>query len=468
MTLVAGVDSSTQSTKVEVRDLETGALVASGRAAHPSTGSAPVSESDPAVWWAAFEQAWAAAGAPEVAAISVAGQQHGCVALDAAHEVIRPAMLWNDTRSAPDAGWCVKQRGAEWWANEVGSVPVASFTVTKLSLLHRSEPGAWDRIARLCLPHDYVTWRLRGGGDTPIVTDRGDASGTGYWSPRTGSYDAEILSIIDKDRDWSGVLPTVAGPLDRVGSWGATVVGPGTGDNMAAALGVGLRPGDVCVSIGTSGTVFAVSDTATADASGAVAGFADATGRYLPLVCTLNAGKVIDTFARLLGVDHAEFSALALAAGATAGGPVLLPYFDGERTPNRPKATGVLSGLRNDVTRAGLARSVVEGVLCGLIDGIEALAAAGASGDARLVLVGGGARMAAVPQILADLTGRTVEVCDTDELVALGAARQAAAVLTGGWPSWAAGVGAQVAPTTTAEGRVEVRERYADRREREA
>jgi xylulokinase len=468
MTLVVGVDSSTQSTKVEVRDLETGVLVATGRAAHPPTGSAPVSESDPAAWWTAFEEAWAVAGAPEVAAISVAGQQHGCVALDAAGDVIRPAMLWNDTRSAPDAGWCVKQRGAEWWAHEVGSVPVASFTVTKLSLLHRSEPEAWDRIARLCLPHDYLTWRLRGSGDTPIVTDRGDASGTGYWSARTGSYQAEILSIIDKERDWSGVMPAVAGPLERAGTWGSAVVGPGTGDNMAAALGVGLRPGDVCVSIGTSGTVFTVSDTPTADASGAVAGFADATGRYLPLVCTLNAGKVIDTVARLLGVDHEHFSALALEADAEAGRPVLLPYFDGERTPNRPKATGVFSGLRHDITREALARSVIEGVLCGLIDGIDALAAAGAAGDGRVVLVGGGARMAAVPQILADLTGRPVEVCDTDELVALGAARQAAAVLTGGWPSWAAGVGVEVAPTTTADQRAEVRERYAERREREA
>src|SRR5215210_2082615 len=212
--LVAGVDSSTQSTKVEVRDAETGDVVGRGSAPHPPT-SPPRSEQDPHAWWAAFEAAWERAGSPEVEAISVAGQQHGMVVLDAHREVIRPAKLWNDTETAPDAGWLIKQLdgGAAQWASAVGSVPVASFTSTKLSWLHRSEPASWARLAHVLLPHDWMTFRLTGA----LVTDRGDASGTGYWSPTSGEYQWDILSIIDKDLDWSKVVPRVASPTETIG-----------------------------------------------------------------------------------------------------------------------------------------------------------------------------------------------------------------------------------------------------------
>jgi xylulokinase len=178
--LVLGVDSSTQSTKVEVRDADTGRLVAAGHAAHPPT-SPPRSEQDPEAWWDALHQAVAAAGpsARDVAALAVAGQQHGLVVLDAGDRVVRPAKLWNDTESAPDARWLVDQLadggsgtgGEAAWAAACGSVPVAAFTITKLSWLHRSEPDAWSRVARVCLPHDWLTWKL--GGE--FVTDRGDA-----------------------------------------------------------------------------------------------------------------------------------------------------------------------------------------------------------------------------------------------------------------------------------------------------
>ena len=200
---------------------------------------------------------------------------------------------------------------------------------------------------------------------------------------------------------------------------------------MAAAIGVGLRSGDVVVSIGTSGTVYAVAERPTADPTGAVAGFADATGRFLPLVCTLNATKVTDTMARLLGVDHAGFDALALAAAAGAGGVTLVPHFDGERTPNRPDATGTLSNLRTDATREQVARAAVEGVVCGLLDGLDTLREAGVptpvdGGDGRLLLVGGGARSAAYRTVLADITGLPVHVPAGDQHVARGACIQAA------------------------------------------
>jgi len=467
--LVAGVDSSTGSTKVEVRDADTGALVAQGSAPHPAT-TPPRSEQDPAAWLAAFEAAWEQAGAPAVAAVSVAGQQHGMVVLDADRQVVRPAKLWNDTETAPDAGWLLKQlpgRAADW-AAACGSVPVAAFTVTKLSWLHRSEPDAWARVAHVVLPHDWLTYRLTG----QLVTDRGDASGTGYWSAATGEYRFDLLGIVDGERDWSTVVPRVLGPLEAAGAWGDVAVACGTGDNMAAALGSGLQPGDVAVSLGTSGTAYTVSATPTADATGAVAGFADATGRYLPLVCTLNATKVTDAIGRLIGADHAELDALALAGAPGAGGVVLLPYLDGERTPDRPKATGVLAGLRSDVDRGQLARAAFEGVLCGLLDGVDALGRVCAVGDGRLVLVGGGSRSAAYRQLLADLSGRPVHVPEATEHVAAGACVQAAALLHQRDPdevsaAWGLGQGRTVEPTLAPDAVEAIRAAYAARRDAE-
>ena len=257
LTLVAGVDSSTSATKVVVRDVDDGRVVASGSRPHPAT-QPPRSEQDPAAWWAAFEGAWADAGSPDVAAIAVAGQQHGLVVLDGDRSVVRSAKLWNDTESAADAAWLIDQLegGAAAWAAACGSVPVAALTITKLSWLHRREPESWDRLAHVVLPHDWLTAQLTGR----LTTDRGDASGTGYWSPADDSYRFDLLDLVDSGRDWAGVVPDVLGPREHAGEWRGAVVAPGTGDNMAGALGIGLRPGDVAVSLGTSGTVYTVSD----------------------------------------------------------------------------------------------------------------------------------------------------------------------------------------------------------------
>jgi xylulokinase len=460
--LVAGVDSSTTATKVEVRDLQTGHVVGGGSSPHPPT-QPPRSEQWPSAWWEAFDAAWARAGDPDVAAISVAGQQHGMVALDGARRVIRPAKLWNDTESAPEAAWLIGRLpgGRQAWADTCGLVPVASFTITKLAWLHRHEPEAWERLAHVVLPHDWLTLELTGR----LVTDRGDASGTGYWSAASGTYRHELLALVDPERDWSGVVPEVLGPLEAAGEWNSALVGPGTGDNMAGALGVGLRPGDVVVSIGTSGTVYGVSDDPTADASGIVAGFADATGRHLPLVCTLNATKVTDAVRRLLGVDHQELDRLVLAGAPGAGGLTLLPYLDGERTPDRPNATGVLAGLRSDVGREQLARAAVEGVVCGLLDGLDALAAFAPIGG-QLIVVGGGARSRAYRQVLADLSGREVLVPHVREQVAAGACVQAAAAATSSDPAdvadaWELGSGNVVEPGPGTAAAGDVRAAYA-------
>jgi xylulokinase len=458
MSLVLGIDSSTQSTKIEVRDSDSGRLVGHGWAPHPAT-SPPCSEQDPETWRVALVTARAEVGHVKgFAAMSVAAQQHGLVVLDEAGDLLRPAKLWNDTQSAPDAGWLLGQLdgGAAAWADACGSVPVAAFTITKLSWLHRTEPEVFARITNVLLPHDWLALRLTG----ELGTDRGDASGTGYWSAATGKYRLDLLELVSSDIDWAAALPPVLGPEAAMG----------TGDNMAAALGLGLRPGDVAISLGTSGTVFAVSDAPTADPTGAVCGFADATGRYLPLVCTLNATKVTDATAHLLGVDLPALDQMALSVDAGAGGIVFVPYLDGERTPNRPDATGTITGLRSDVGREQLARSAFEGVVCGLLDGLDALGAAGVATDGRLFLVGGGAHSAAYRQILADLAQRPIVVTAEDELVALGACVQAAARVSGApiadlQDAWALGMGTTFAPALDADRAAEVRAAYASARD---
>ena len=461
MTLVAGVDTSTQSCTVVVRDAETGAAVRSGRATHPAG-----TEVAPQAWEEALHAAAEAAGGlADVEALGVAGQQHGFVALDEAGEVLRPALLWNDTRSAPQARTLIEELGgADAWAEATGSVPVASFTVTKARWVAENEPELAERTAAVCLPHDWLTWRLLGGGalDT-LATDRGDASGTGYYDPVAGEYRRDLLT---RALGHDAVLPRVLEPNGTAGT--ATVLAPGallsagTGDNMGAALGLGAEVGDVVLSIGTSGVASVVSSTPTSDPTGIVAGFADATGRYLPLVCTLNAARVLDAAAQLLGVDHPTLSDLALSAPAGADGLVVVPYLEGERTPDLPLASGAVHGLTlGTATPAHLARAAVEGVLCGLADGLDALRACGVE-VRRVLLVGGGARSEAVRRTAPAVLGCEVLVPPEAEAVADGAARQAAWALSGAGepPAWeAAGVESYQTDVVPA-----VRERYAEAR----
>ncbi|NGY66336.1 xylulokinase [Lentzea sp. NEAU-D13] len=454
MTLVAGVDSSTQSCKVVVREAETGKLVREGRAAHPDG-----TEVHPSHWWTALQSALSdAGGLDDVAALSVAGQQHGMVCLDEDGDVVREALLWNDTRSAAAAAALTDELGASSWASRIGLVPVASFTITKLRWLAQHEPANAKRTAAVCLPHDWLTWRLRGTGDlADLVTDRSDASGTGYFDSVAGEYVPDLVSLGLGRSDV--VLPRVLGPSESVS--GPVRLGAGAGDNAAAMLGVG---GGVVVSLGTSGVVTATSDVRAADASGIVAGFADATGRYLPLACTLNAARVLDATARMLGVDLARLSALALSAKPGAEGVVLVPYFEGERTPNLPDATGALHGLTlTNATPANIARAAVEGMLCGLAVGLDALAAQGAD-VSGVRLVGGAAASPAVREIAPVVFGVPVTVPAPGEYVADGAARQAAWTLTGDSapPEWT------LAESTRHEADAvpEIRARYGEAAER--
>jgi xylulokinase len=467
--LVAGVDSSTQSTKVVIVDAETGELVGSGTSPHVVTGSGGARESDPACWEGALASALAealssasAGGAGtrqvspgDVAAISVGAQQHGLVVLDDGGRPVRPAVLWNDTRAVQEAADLVaKLGGPVQCARTVGSVLTPAFTAAKWAWLRRLEPASAHEARGLCLPHDYLTGLLtgvlprsngpsgsfsdraaRGGGASErsgLVTDRSDVSGTGWWSPVGERYEESVLAHLGIS---SEMLPRVLGHGEPAGEvptpaaeWSGlsagTVVGPGAGDNAAAALALGLEAGEAAVSLGTSGTVFVVAPSPSADPEGVVAGFASASGAYLPLVCTLNATVAVDRVAGWLGLSRDDV--------VPSGEVVFLPWLDGERTPNLPGASGILAGLRHDTDLRSVLQAAYEGAVAALLAGLERIESwATLREGAPLLLVGGGARSAVWRETLRRLSGRGVVVPEAGELVALGAAVQAAAVLEG-------------------------------------
>ncbi len=430
--LVAGVDSSTQSTTVVIVDTSTGLRVASGKAAHVVTGTDGARETDPEVWWGALGEALAATGrARDVAAISVGAQQHGLVVLDAAGRPLRPAILWNDTRSGPQTEWLIAALGRETWASRIGTVPVPSITVTRWAWLREMEPDVATATRFIRLPHDFLTERLTGRG----VTDRGDASGTGWWSTATDAYDPGILALPGIDLDVAmlpEVLPAdgIAGHVtqaaaEALGIPAGIPVGPGSGDNAAAALGLGLRSGAPLISLGTSGVATAVSEQRAIDPSGMIAGFADATGRFLPLTATLNCTLAVDRVAGWLGLER--------EAVAPSDGVVVLPWCDGERTPSLPAAEATVLGLRHDTTPGAILCATYEGAVLGLLDALDGIGACAdpLDPDAPVVLVGGGARGTTWQRTVQRLSGRAVRVPTDPDLVARGAAVQAAAALAG-------------------------------------
>lgn len=458
MRAVIGVDSSTQSCKVLAVDAESGGILSAGSAPHPDGTSI-----DPALWTAALEKAWLDAGIPAVAGndavigVGVAAQQHGMVALDQANVPVLDALLWNDTRSAEAAAAMRDELGPEAWIEASNVVPVASFTLSKLAWLARHEPAAADAVARVVLPHDWLNFQLSGS----FSTDRSDASGTAYFNAVTNEYRTDLLQ-----RFFGRIpeLPPVLEPSGRAGfvleKWGTprAVLSAGAGDNAGAALGLGLKPGEIVVSIGTSGTVFTTSETPTHDPSGAVAGFADATGNHLPLLAMINSARVLAASAGMLGVDLPAFDRLAQDAEPDASGLTLLPYLDGERTPNLPGAHGSLLGMsRANMSAANVARASVLGVLNSLADALEIMESHGVRVD-RVLLIGGGSKSRALRQAAASVFGVPVDVPAAREYVALGAARQAAWAATGELPEWERRIDESFEPS--GEWGSEVRGRY--------
>jgi len=443
MTLVAGIDSSTQGCKVTVRDLETGARLREGKASHPAATIV-----DPEVWWTALLTAVnRAGGLADVDAIAVSGQQHTPIFLDATGAAVSDSPLWNDTGSHAQMMDLNNELGRDEWIRRTGLPLTLSDTVTKIRWLRDVDPDAVRRTEAVAVVHDWLTWRLMGfgpgtGGIEHLTTDRSEASGTAYWSGDTGEY---TLDLFEHAFGKQALLPRVLGPLDTAGVTGSGIpgipagitIGVGSGDNAAAALALGLEEGDAVLSLGTSGVVYTRTAKPVHDYAGYVCSYADATGDHLPLVATLNAARNFDVGAALLGCSHAELSELALQATPGSEGLTLLPYFEGERTPDLPHERGSLhKATLANLTRANFARAVIEGTLASQVAMLDALQDCGVN-PKRLLLIGGGAQSPAVQQILAQMVPIPVAVPEPDEYVTKGAAMQAAVTLSGSFPTWA-------------------------------
>jgi xylulokinase len=438
---VAGVDCSTQATKVVVVDAETGAFLASGRCENIVHRAGAASETDPENWWQSLRTALERTGyADRIAAISIAAQQLGVVTLDRDKNPVRPAILWDDTRSAHTATELRQALGgAPEWARLVGTQPMAGLSVCSWAWLKRHEPENINRTAFVRLPHDFLTERLTGQD----VTDRGDASGTGWWSGQTGDYVQEVLNLPQVQLERS-MLPRIIGPSETAGQVlpeaarftglpAGIAVACGTGDNMAAALALASDTGTPVISLGTSGTAYVRSHVPAADPTGQVLADASASGDFLPLTCTLNATLAVDNFARLLGITREDVSRRTNV--------VVLPYLSGERLPDYPLARGAITGIDHATTASQILLAAYEGVAYSLVRSLDALElhSSGIDPDAPIILVGGGARGKVWQDTIVRLSGRELIVPVCEELAAWGAAVQAAAVLAGEHPDTIAG-----------------------------
>eukprot|EP00892_Ulva_mutabilis_P008976 jgi/Ulvmu1/6450/UM003_0080.1 len=434
MPLYLGLDVGTQSCKAVVWDSKQRRVVSSGQKAYDVISTRPgQAEQNPQTWIDAVQESTAAAlhsvDSTAVAAVGVSGQQHGLVALDSQNRVIRPAKLWCDVEAAPQA---TRLSAA------LGHTVVAGFTAPKLLWIEAEEPGNFERIATVLLPHDYVNFWLTG----TLTMECGDASGSGLFDVHARTHDNDAISRVLPTL--SGAFPDLVGPNESVGAVRAeaaaalglpagVAVAPGSGDNMMSALGVGaVAEGDLVVSLGTSGTLFCPADKPVFDKSGQVAPFCDATGKWLPLLCTMNCTQPPEEVRRLFSLPLADITAAAAAAPPGCDGVNFLPYLAGERTPDWPAARGTLLGLTpGALQRPGLLyRAALEGSTFSLASGIALLEGFDIS-ISSVRLVGGGSRNTLWRQIVADVLGKPVKVPSMAESAALGAALQAAAVHQG-------------------------------------
>ncbi|MFJ8075059.1 FGGY family carbohydrate kinase [Streptomyces sp. NPDC096176] len=423
MGIVAGLDSSSGFTRIVVCDADTGAVLRQGYAPHPLEPKA--TEIDPQAWLLSLGEAATGGLLEGVQAIGVSAQQDGLIMLDAQGGIVRPALVGNDKRAQVAAADLIDALGGrQAWAEAVGSVPQSSQPVAKLRWLARTEPDAARRVAFVMQAHDWLVWQLL-GRPARRTTDRGGASGTGYWSAGTGAYRPDLVELALGQQC---ALPEVLGPAEAAGTTPeGLLISAGTGETMAAAFGLGVGVGDAVVSLGASGSVMAVHHEALADQSGMITSFADATGMHLPVVHTLNAVRALRGTAELLGLaDLQELSALATKSTPGSSGLVLLPYLEGERTPQLPHTAGTLTGLRRESMKPEhLARASFEGMLCSLADAMDVLRERGVE-VRRVFLLGAAAELPAVQALAPAIFGAQVVVPQPADYAALGAARQAA------------------------------------------
>jgi len=431
--LIAGIDSSTQSTKLVVVDGDDGSVLETLTAPHAPDISGAGAESDPEEWWEALRDVLARSQyRAEIRALGIGAQQRGLVLSGAGSTALRRAVLWCDQRSVTDAAAMTAALGGpERAADLIGCPPQPAYTGVLWRWLRRTEPDVAAQVDRIHQPHGWLVWRLTGAH----VIDPGDASTTAWWSTTRFDHVAEVLDLPGVEVD-PALLPTVLPAATPVGTLTsaaatdlgldpATVVSVGTGDNPAAALPLIGRVGDLVMSLGTSGTLFTRSPVASVDGTGVVLGNASAEGDFLPLVCVINCTRAVDQIATMLGLGRDDVA-------PDSGGTVLLPYLIGEWTPQRPDARGLAYGLTGDATRGQLLRAAYEGVVWSLLSGLDDVRAqipGGARPDLRII--GGGARSATWTQVVANLWGAPVRIPPAAEFVAIGAAMTAWAALTG-------------------------------------
>jgi xylulokinase len=472
-----GIDCGTQGTKTLVIDAQ-GRPLGRGYTKHPLIERASGAREQEPQWWVdalriAVKEALVSSG-PGVQAIGVSGQQHGLVILDENLKVIRPAKLWNDTETSDQNAELVERFGGRAeWSRRFGIVPLTGYTVSKLLWLKQKEPQNFARIRHILLPHDYLNFWLTG----KLRAEAGDASGTAFFDIRTRSWQRQVLDAIDGGTgQLSAALPELIGPEDFVGTLRpevaadlgipqSCIVASGGGDNMMAAIGTGnVREGVVTLSLGTSSTVYSFSEDPVQDETGNVAPFCSSSGGWLPLICTMNATNVVTDTVRLVSKSVAEIDAALNSTPPGADGLTFLPFLNGERTPDLPRARASLLGVSaTNFTANHLIRAAVEGVSFGILNGLD-LILRGRKADVVQV-TGGGARSAAWRQLLADASGVEIHVPAEEEAGCLGAAIQAMVALSraGGAPESFADAAARctrIDPSATAKPRTEFRESY--------
>lgn len=438
MAFVLGIDLGTQSLKAVVYDYEKRRIAATGTSAlvldQDATGKA---EQDPLAWLDALAGALAAIppdAKRSVRAIGVSGQQHGLVALDADGTPVYPAKLWCDTTTEAEADEIMQAVGGrDRCISLSGNALVPGFTAPKILWLRRHKPDLYDRVTDILLPHDYVNFALTG----VKAMEFGDASGTGLLDIRTRRWRTELLDAIDNNRSIGDCLPPFVAPGEFIGEVTASAadrfelpagipVAVGGGDNMMGAIGTGnVRRGLLTMSLGTSGTLYAFSDTPVVDPKGNIAAFCSSTGGWLPLLCTMNCTFATELIREPLGIGVDMFDQTIASIAPGSDGLLVLPFFNGERTPNLPNAKGAVFGLdATNCSRGHLLRATVEGATFGLKFGIDELRSLGLAAD-EIVLTGGGANSNVWRQIVADATGLPVAVLDQNEGAGFGAALQA-------------------------------------------
>lgn len=439
-TCVIGIDSGTQSTKVLVMDIKTGKVRGAASEAYPLIAGLPpgAKEQHPHTWRDATVKAMkkalkaARVKAGDIQAIGVSGQQHGFVPLDKNGQVIRPAKLWCDTSTAPECEEITEALGGAKIAIKlVGNSILPGFTAGKILWLKKKEPKNYRKLSTVLLPHDFLNYWLTGNR----AMECGDASGTALLNVRTRLWSEEVIDAIDpelkgklpriisSDQPVGRLLPDVAKEL---GLAPGVVVSAGGGDNMMGAIGTGnTRPGCVTASFGTSGTIYACASKPVIDPKGEIAAFCDSTNRWLPLLCTMNVTVATEMVRKDFGLSHDGFETAAKKAAPGSNGLVLLPYLEGERTPNVPSGTGVFFGVNQRTFNAShVARATIEGVTLGMNYGLRRLASLGVRPN-QIRATGGGSKSRLWRQIMADVFNTQVVTLKVGEGAAYGAAIQA-------------------------------------------